>query len=160
MTSTVILNFNYTLAHLRSFWNFLMPRDCWFGISLRLCIFLKHLNRLVYSHWLQEQSGVAQLVKNLPAVQETPVQFLNWEDPLEKGWATHSSILGLPSWLSWQRTTCNARDLCLIPRLGRSPGEAKGYPLQYSGLENSNDCIVHGGHKESDKTERVSLSLS
>ena len=104
--------------------------------------------------------SAGQLVKNLPAVQETPVQFLNWEDPLEKGWATHSSILGLPSWLSWQRTTCNARDLCLIPRLGRSPGEAKGYPLQYSGLENSNDCIVHGGHKESDKTERVSLSLS
>ena len=32
----------------------------------------------------------------------------------------------------------------LIPRLGRSPGEGKGYPLQYSGLENSMDCIVHG----------------
>ena len=33
------------------------------------------------------------LVKNLPAVQETPVQFLGWEDPVEKGKATHSSIL-------------------------------------------------------------------
>ena len=32
----------------------------------------------------------------------------------------------------------------LIPGLGRSPGEGKGYPLQYSGLENSTDCIVHG----------------
>ena len=31
-----------------------------------------------------------------------------------------------------------------IPGLGRSPGEGKGYPLQYSGLENSMDCIVHG----------------
>ena len=31
-----------------------------------------------------------------------------------------------------------------IPGLGRSPGERKGYPLQYSGLENSMDCIVHG----------------
>ena len=40
-------------------------------------------------------SLVAQLVKNLPAMQETPVQFLGWEDPLEKGKATHSSILGL-----------------------------------------------------------------
>ena len=30
-----------------------------------------------------------------------PVQFLGWEDPLEKGQATHSSILGLPLWLSW-----------------------------------------------------------
>ena len=35
-------------------------------------------------------------------------------------------------------------DLGLIPRLGRSPGEGKSYPLQYSGLENSLDCIVHG----------------
>ena len=34
--------------------------------------------------------------KNPPAMQETPVQFLVQEDPLEKGWATHSSILGLP----------------------------------------------------------------
>ena len=35
-------------------------------------------------------------------------------------------------------------DLGLIPELGRSPGEVKGYPLQYSGLENSIDYIVHG----------------
>ena len=38
-------------------------------------------------------SLIAQLVKNLPAMQETLVQFLGWEDPLEKGKATHSSIL-------------------------------------------------------------------
>ena len=42
------------------------------------------------SHW---DSHVAQLVKNPPAMQETPVRFLGWEDPLEKGKATHSSIL-------------------------------------------------------------------
>ena len=46
-------------------------------------------------------SLIAQLVKNPPAVQETPVQFLGQEDPLEKGKATHTSILGLPLWLSW-----------------------------------------------------------
>ena len=40
--------------------------------------------------------------------------------------------------------TCNAGDLGSIPGLGRSPGEGKDYPLQYSGLENSMDCIVHG----------------
>ena len=39
---------------------------------------------------------------------------------------------------------CNAGDLGLIPGLGRSPGERKGYPLQYSGLENSIGCIIHG----------------
>ena len=40
-------------------------------------------------------SQTAQLVKNLPAMQETLVQFLGWEDPLEKGKAMHSSILVL-----------------------------------------------------------------
>ena len=44
---------------------------------------------------------MAQLVKNLPAMQETPVHFLGLEGPLEKGKATHSSVLGLPLWLSW-----------------------------------------------------------
>ena len=46
-------------------------------------------------------SLVAQLVENLPAMQETWIRFLGREDPLEKGMATHSSILGLPWWLSW-----------------------------------------------------------
>ena len=36
---------------------------------------------------------MAQMVKNLPAMQETQIQFLDWEDPLEKGMATHSSSL-------------------------------------------------------------------
>ena len=45
-------------------------------------------------------SLVAQLVKNSPAMQETLVQFLSQEDLLEKGQATHSSILELPWWLS------------------------------------------------------------
>ena len=43
-----------------------------------------------------------------------------------------------------KESTCNAGDLGLIPKLGRSPGEGKGYPLQYSGLENSMDCIAQG----------------
>ena len=38
----------------------------------------------------------------------------------------------------------DTRDVGLIPRWGRSPGEGKGYPLQDSGLENSMDCTVHG----------------
>ena len=52
----------------------------------------------------------------------------------------------------------NAGDLGSIPWLGRSPGEGKGHPLQYSGLENSMDCSPWG-HKESDTTEQLSLSL-
>ena len=43
-------------------------------------------------------SLVAQLIKNLPAMQKTPIQFLGQEDPLEKGYTTHSSILGLSWW--------------------------------------------------------------
>ena len=47
------------------------------------------------------QSLIAQLVKNPHAMQETPVWFLDQEDLLEKGLATHSSILGLLLWLRW-----------------------------------------------------------
>ena len=43
-----------------------------------------------------------------------------------------------------KESACNTRDLVLIPGLGRSPGEGNSYPLQYSGLEQSMDCIVHG----------------
>ena len=46
-----------------------------------------------------------------------------------------------------KESACNAGDLDSIPRLGRSPGEGIGYPLQYSGLDNSMDCIVHGAHR-------------
>ena len=46
--------------------------------------------------------------------------------------------------LAGKESACNAGDLGLIPGLGRSLGEGKGYPLQYSGLGNSMDCIVHG----------------
>ena len=87
---------------------------------------------------------VTQLVKNPPAMQETPVQFLGLEDLLEKGKATDSSILGLPCGLAVKESACNVGDLGSISGLGRSSGEEKGYPLQYSGLENSVDCIVHG----------------
>ena len=49
-------------------------------------------------------------------------------------------------------------DLDSIPGLGRSLGEGKGYPFQYSGPENSMECIVHGV-AESEATEQLSLSL-
>ena len=67
------------------------------GYSLRQLIFFP-------AYYIQVDMAfwgflVDQLVKNPPARQETPVQFLGWEDPLEKGMATHSRILGLPWWL-------------------------------------------------------------
>jgi len=51
-------------------------------------------------------------------------------------------FLGFPGGSAGRESTCSVGDLGLIPRLGRSPGEGKGYPLQYSGLENSRDCIA------------------
>ena len=51
---------------------------------------------------------------------------------------------GFPCDSAGKESSCNAGDLGLIPGLGRTPGEWKGYPLQYYGLENSMDCIVQG----------------
>ena len=53
-------------------------------------------------------------------------------------------IRGFPCGSAGKESACNVGDPGLIPGLGRSPGEGNGYPLQYSGLENSMDCIVHG----------------
>ena len=95
---------------------------------------------------------VAQTVKDLPAMWETWVQSLGREDLLEKGMATHSSILAPPPPKAAQRSilgfpdssvgkesTCNTGDPGSIPGSGRSAGEGKRYPLQYSGLKNSMD---------------------
>ena len=61
-------------------------------------------------------------------------------------------FLGFPDGSVGKESACNVGDLSSIPGLGRSPGEGKGYPLQYSGLENSMDCIVHGVSKLNTKT--------
>ena len=50
----------------------------------------------------------------------------------------------LPCDSAGEESPGSAGDLSSISGLGRSPGERKGYPLQYSGLENSIDCIIHG----------------
>ena len=52
--------------------------------------------------------------------------------------------MGFPDSSVGKESTCNAGDPGSIPGLGRSTGEGKGYPLQYSGLRNSLDCTVHG----------------
>ena len=53
-------------------------------------------------------------------------------------------LLGSPYSSVGKESTCNAGDLGLIPGLGRFPGEGNSCPLQYSGRENTMDCIVHG----------------
>ena len=52
--------------------------------------------------------------------------------------------MGFPGGSTGKESACNVGNLGLIPGMGRSPGEGKGYPLQYTALENSMDYIVHG----------------
>ena len=99
----------------------------------------------------------AQLVKNPPATLEPPVRFPGQEDSLEKDRLPAPVFLGFPGGTDGKESTCNAGDLDLTPGLGRSPGEGKGYPLQYSCLENPMDrrawwAVVHRV-TESDRTE-------
>ena len=106
----------------------------------------KHLNLLRTTLVLGFPGG--SVVKNPPAMEETQAQSLGQEDPLEKGMATHSSIL--PWRIPWtesdgKESACNAVDLGLICEWGRSPGEGNGYPLPlYSCLENSMDREAWG----------------
>ena len=63
-------------------------------------------------------------------------------DPVQEGNALTHSNTGFSGSSVGKEFACNARDLSLIPELGRSAGEGIGYPLRYSGLENT--CTVHG----------------
>ena len=67
-------------------------------------------------------------------------------------WSRYTIVCGFPGGSDSKASACNVGDLGSTPGLGRSPGEGKGYPLQYSGLENSMKYIVHGV-TESDMTE-------
>ena len=64
---------------------------------------------------------------------------------------------GFPCGSAGKESACNLGDLGSIPELGRSPGEGKGYPVQYSGLKNSMDS--QWSYKESDMTEWLSLFI-
>ena len=150
-------------------------------------------------------SLIAQLVKNLPAMQETLLHSWVGKIRWRRDRLTHSSILGFPWWLSWWRirlqcrrpgfdpwvgkipwrrqrlptpvfsiseefkciscgsntfpcgsagkeSTCSEGYLGSIPGVERSPGEGKGYPLQYPGLGEVHELHSPLGHKESDTT--------
>ena len=87
-----------------------------------------------------QASLIVQLVKTLPAMFDSWVGKIHWRrDRLPT-----PVFLGFPHGSAGKESTRNVGDLGLILGLGRSPGEGNGYPLQYSGLENSMDCIVHG----------------
>ena len=91
-------------------------------------------------------SPVAQMVKNLPALQETWVRSLGWEEPLEKEMALQYSCLGNPMDRGvWQAIVHGVAELDMTERLTLYPvlkcrnGEGDATPLQYSCLENPMD---------------------
>ena len=91
------------------------------------------------------------MVKNPPAIQETQVRSLGWDDALEKEMATYFSILvsGFSGGSVVKHPPANAGEVGPITGLGRFPVEGNGNPLQYSCLENPVDrgtcqATVHG----------------
>ena len=86
----------------------------------------------------------AQLVKN--RLQCRRFRFDSWVRKIRwrRDRLPTPIFLGFPCGSAGKEFACNAGDLSSITRLERSPGEGKAYPLQYSGLENSMDSIVHG----------------
>ena len=105
---------------------------------------------------------VAQMVKNLPAMKETQVRFLDWKDPLEKGMATDSRILAwLPQGLKWQRICLQHRRhrRCEFdPQVRKIPwrrawrATSVFLPRESQGQKSLAGCSRKGG-KESDITE-------
>ena len=93
------------------------------------------------------------------------VQFLGRKMCWRRDGLPTPVFLGFPGGSADKESACNAGDLGSTPGLGRSHGEGKGYPLQYSGLENSMNCIIHGVTKSQTQlftgpeNELLSLSL-
>ena len=83
-------------------------------------------------------------MKHLPAVWRPGLDPWVGKIPWRRDRLPTPVFLGFPGGSAGEEPTCSVGDLGSIPGLGRSPGEGKGYPLQYSGLENSMDCTVHG----------------
>ena len=101
---------------------------------------------LSWSHGTRA-SLIVQLVKNPPAMQETSVQFLSWEDPLEKGKGAHSSILGLPLWLSCYRICLQCRRPGFDPWVGKIPWRRIPTPVFWP--REFHRLYSPWGHKES-----------
>ena len=108
---------------------------------------------------VRDNSLIPQLIKNPPAMQETPVGFLSGKICRRKDRLPTPVFLGFPCGSAGKESDCNEEDLSLIPGLGRSPGEGEGYPLQYSVPGEFHGLYSPWGRKESDMTERLSLTL-
>ena len=88
---------------------------------------------------LQNLLMTSNCLRPFPSISQRPhfLQPINWSPAGTLTLPLLNSLVG-------RESACKARDLGSVSGIGRSPGEGKVYPLQYSGLENSMDCIVHG----------------
>ena len=111
--------------------------------------------------WLQSLSAVILEPKKIKSVTISIVSpsicyemmgpdtmiLVFWVLSFKPAFSLSSFTFGFRGSSAGKESSCKVGDLGSIPGLGKSPGEGKGYPLQYSGLENSMDCIVHGVSK-------------
>ena len=113
----------------------------WFLLFMELC---SHSSILHFYHPQETHPP------SLPKQTRISCAGKHWPESVEicLFWTFHRNgirrYVGFPGGSAGKESACNAGDLSLIPGLGRSPGEAEGYPLQSSGLENSMDSLVHG----------------
>ena len=114
--------------------------------------------RLIVMRWTAPSNSlIAQLV-----MQCRRPQFDSWVRKIcwKRDRLPTPVLLGFPCGSAGKESACSVGDLGSIPGLGRSPGEEKGYPFQYSDLENSMDCIVHGIAKSWTRLSDLHLHLT
>ena len=118
------------------------PSPCWKPEGIFLWSSLWELGRAPGS---QTHKSIRVCLRSAPPPEVFNSQtYLHWASSNQLQFRFSTLILGFPCGSAGREFTYNAEDLGETPGLGRCPGEGKGYPLQYSGLENSMDCTVHG----------------
>ena len=113
--------------YLSSAWN-------WISIKFPQKVFVFKNNKLSFTYLLFNFFRTIQVLDTI---------FISQNCLLSTVFMTQFNTQGFPCGSAGKESACNVGDLGSIPGLGRSPGEGKCCPLQYSGLENSKDCIVH-----------------
>ena len=106
---------------------------------------LQYFDHLMSTADLLEKTLKLRKIKGKKRRGQQRIQWLNSiTDSMNMNLSKLWERVGFPCGSAGKESACNAGDLGSIPGLERSPWEGKGYPLQYSVLENSMDCIVHG----------------
>ena len=114
-------------------------------------------------HKMHKNGDIGSLISGFSAFSKTSLNIWKFMvhillKPGLKNFEHYFTSVGLPLWLSWYRTCLQCGRPRFSPWVGKIAGEGKGYPLQYSSLENSMNCKVYEV-AELDMTERLSLSL-